>query len=62
MFTGNLIDKWKHSLEVIAFVRSLQTAAAEAGGQVIIMAGNHEAEFLAAPDSKKVKEFAGECP
>jgi hypothetical protein len=60
VFTGDLIDKWKNSLMIIALVRSLQSAAADAGGQVIIMTGNHEAEFLAAPNSKKVQEFAGE--
>jgi hypothetical protein len=60
VFTGDLIDKWKQSLPVIALVRSLQNAAAVAGGQVVIMTGNHEAEFLATPNSHKVKEFADE--
>lgn len=62
--TGDLIDKGKHSLKVIALFRALQTAAARAGGRVIITMGNHEAEFLAhgSHDEKAdrfLKELAG---
>ena len=60
VFTGDLIDKGTNSLGVISLVRALQTAAAAAGGRVIVLMGNHEAEFLAAPTEKKVSEFAGE--
>jgi predicted AlkP superfamily pyrophosphatase or phosphodiesterase len=45
--TGDFIDKWNHSLDVIAALRSLQSRAAAVGGRVIITMGNHEAEFLA---------------
>ncbi len=45
--TGDLVDKGTDSLDVIAFLRALQGAAAAAGGQVIVTMGNHEAEFLA---------------
>ncbi len=58
--TGDLIDKWKHSLDVIACLRALIASAAAQGGQVIISAGNHEAEFLADPQGSKTQEFAGE--
>jgi hypothetical protein len=47
--TGDMIDKWHHSLDVIALLQALQTSAAAARGQVIITMGNHEAEFLADP-------------
>ena len=60
VFTGDLIDKGTNSLGVISFVRALQSAAAAAGGRVIVLMGNHEAEFLAAPTEKKVSEFAAE--
>jgi len=58
--TGDMIDKWHHSLDVIALLRALQTSAAEAGGQVIITMGNHEAEFLADPHGDKTEEFGDE--
>jgi hypothetical protein len=58
--TGDLIDKWTNSLEVIALLRRLQSDAATQGGQVIITMGNHEAEFLTDPLGKKTKEFSSE--
>jgi hypothetical protein len=47
---GDLIDKGHHSLKVIAFFRALRHQAADSGGRVIVLMGNHEAEFLADPD------------
>jgi hypothetical protein len=58
--TGDLIDKGKHSLKVIALFRALRSAAADAGGRVVVTMGNHEAEFLADPTATKVGEFARE--
>lgn len=58
IFTGDLIDKGPHSLQVVRLAASLRNAAAESGGQVITLMGNHEAEFLADPTEKKVKDFA----
>jgi hypothetical protein len=58
--TGDMIDKWKHSLKVIAFMRALVASAASQGGQVVISAGNHEAEFLQDPTGSKTKEFQSE--
>jgi Calcineurin-like phosphoesterase len=58
--TGDLIDKWSDSLEVIALLQRLQTDAATQGGKVIITMGNHEAEFLAEPLGRKTKEFSSE--
>src|SRR5258708_4251001 len=50
---GDMIDKGPKSLGVIALLRALQTSAAAAGGQVILLMGNHELEFLADPHGKK---------
>jgi Calcineurin-like phosphoesterase len=58
VFTGDLIDKGPHSLKVVQLVESLQTAAAAKGGRVVVLMGNHEAEFLADPAEKKVRDFA----
>jgi hypothetical protein len=58
VFTGDLIDKGPHSLQVIRLISSLRIAAALKGGQVVTLMGNHEAEFLADPTEKKVRDFA----
>ena len=58
--TGDLIDKWKDSLKVIAFFRALQAEAGKAGGRVVVTMGNHEAEFLADPEAAKAHEFRDE--
>jgi hypothetical protein len=58
--TGDMIDKWPHSLSVIALMRAMVTSAASQGGQVVISAGNHEAEFLADPQGSKTAEFQKE--
>ena len=55
--TGDLIDKWGNSIEVITLLRALQRDAAIQGGQVIITMGNHEAEFLSDPLGKKTRDF-----
>jgi hypothetical protein len=58
VFTGDLVDKGPHSLKVVKFAASLGKAATGSGGQVVTLMGNHEAEFLADPNEKKVKDFA----
>jgi len=59
--TGDLIDRFDQSLQVIACLRALQDQAARAGGRVIITMGNHEAVFLATGGHDKVNaEFVGE--
>lgn len=52
--TGDLIDRFNQSLQVIACLRALQTHAAKAGGRVIITLGNHEAVFLASAGHDKI--------
>ena len=58
VFTGDMIDKGPHSLRVVQLMASLNAAAAPKGGRVVALMGNHEAEFLADPAEKKVKDFA----
>ena len=60
VFTGDLIDKGPKALSVIAFLRALPKAASAAGGRVIVLMGNHEAEFLAGPGANKGPEFAAQ--
>ncbi len=56
--TGDMIDKGSRALDVLQFYSALRKDAASQGGIVIILAGNHEAEFLANPAAPKGKEFA----
>ncbi len=58
--TGDMIDKGPRSIDVLRLLRSLQSAAKSKGGRVIVLAGNHEAEFLADPSAPKGKEFAAQ--
>jgi hypothetical protein len=58
--TGDMIDKWKHSMKVIALMRSLTTSAAGQGGRVVVSDGNHEAEFLSDPTGDKTSDFQKE--
>jgi hypothetical protein len=45
-------------VKTISFISSLQQEAGAAGGRIILTLGNHEAEFLSAPNGKKTKDFA----
>lgn len=58
--TGDMIDKWTQSLQVIALMRALMSSAASQGGRVVISTGNHEAEFLEDPTGSKTTEFQKE--
>jgi hypothetical protein len=58
--TGDMIDKGPNALGVLAFLRKLAPQAAQAGGRVVVLMGNHEAEFLAHPGAAKSRDFAGE--
>jgi hypothetical protein len=59
--TGDMIDKYNRSIDVITLFRTLQQEAPAAGGRVIVTLGNHEAEFLAgAGTNKKGAEFESE--
>ena len=56
--TGDMIDKGPRALDVLSLLMWLRTEARRAGGDVVILAGNHEAEFLADPGAPKGQEFA----
>ena len=58
--TGDLIDKGSQSLEAIDLFRALETSAATRGGRVVVLLGNHEAEFLADPYNSKADAFDSE--
>lgn len=51
--TGDSIDKGAKPLEVIDLWRTLTTEAPLKGSRVVVLLGNHEAEFLAHPDEEK---------
>lgn len=58
---GDSIDKGPQSLEVMDEWMALAPQAAAAGGRVVHLLGNHEAEFLASPnDSRKAAELYAE--
>jgi hypothetical protein len=50
---GDLIDKGPQPIEVIDSLRALEASAASAGGRVVVLLGNHEAEFFVNPTNKK---------
>jgi hypothetical protein len=50
---GDSIDKGDRSIPVLDLLRLLEAAAPKAGGRVIVLLGNHEAEFLADPENHK---------
>lgn len=56
--TGDMIDKGPHALDVLWLLRHLRETAPGQGGRVIVLTGNHEAEFMAEPEAPKVKAFA----
>lgn len=64
VMTGDMIDKGPKpggsSLRVIAILRALQKSAVASNARVIILMGNHEAEFLANPNKSKTSDFASE--
>ncbi len=55
--TGDMIDKGPRGLDVLRFYIKLRKTAPAKGGRVIVLAGNHEAGFLADPTVSKVQEF-----
>lgn len=50
---GDLVNKGPEGLAVVDMLRALQASAEKAGGKVIVTLGNHEAEFLHDPISKR---------
>jgi hypothetical protein len=58
--TGDMIDKGPRAIDVLSLLHSLQASALAKGGRVIVLAGNHEAEFLADPAAPKGESFANQ--
>lgn len=58
--TGDMIDKGPRALDVIRLLRKLRDTAPAKGGQVVILSGNHESEFMADPTVSKVEEFVSQ--
>ena len=58
--TGDMIDKGPQALNVLRLLMAVRESALEFGGSVVILAGNHEAEFLADPAAPKGREFASQ--
>jgi len=56
--TGDMVDKGPDSVGVLRLLSALRASAPAQGGRVVLLAGNHEAEFLAAPSAKKSADFA----
>jgi hypothetical protein len=56
---GDLIDKGPNGIEVIDLFRTLEPQAHTAGGAVVVLLGNHEAEFLADPINTKASATDG---
>jgi len=55
--TGDMIDKGPRALDVLKLYQILRVQARLAGGDVVLLAGNHEAEFLADPVAPKGDMF-----
>jgi len=57
---GDSIDKGPDSMKVLGLWIKLMPQAAMKGGRLIVLLGNHEAEFLANPQNKKTAIFRAE--
>jgi hypothetical protein len=53
VITGDMIDKGPSSLDVIETAMALESAATAAKGTVLVLFGNHEAEFIGTPTGSK---------
>lgn len=59
VIAGDLIDKGSQGLEVLDAAMALQASATASGGQVVVLLGNHEAEFFADPTNSKASASDG---
>ncbi len=62
VIVGDLIDKGPDAVDVVRLSNALASAAASAGGGVVVTMGNHEAEFLADPLNSKASGTDGIDP
>lgn len=61
LVVGDTLDKGPDSVGVLDLWRRLASQAPEAGGAVVHLLGNHEAEFLADPGREKSRLLREEC-
>jgi UDP-2,3-diacylglucosamine pyrophosphatase LpxH len=61
VFTGDLTDRYRGGIEVISLVKQLQKDAAEAGGYVQCLMGNHDALILARAFEHQGQRAHREC-
>lgn len=57
--TGDLIDKGPQAVEVVDGLRALETSARASSGTVVVLLGNHEAEFFVNPTNTKANGSDG---
>ncbi|HUP04287.1 MAG TPA: metallophosphoesterase, partial [Bryobacteraceae bacterium] len=57
--TGDMIDKGPKPMDVLRSLLALQASARRQGGEVIVLAGNHEAELLE-PEGRPSKDRAAD--
>lgn len=60
VFVGDYFDKGPNGVAVLTLLRALSGPAEAAGGRVVVLMGNHEAEFLASNGAAKGGGFAAE--
>jgi hypothetical protein len=60
LVVGDSIDKGPQSLEVLDLWRTLSLEAPHNGSRIVVLLGNHEAEFLADPTNKKAATLRDE--
>lgn len=60
LVVGDSIDKGPQSLEILDLWRTLSAEAPHNGSRVVVLLGNHEAEFLADPNNKKAAALRDE--
>lgn len=58
-FMGDFFDRGPHGIGVVDLIMRLQTQAADVGGEVRALLGNHEILFLAAHRFKDKRKFVG---
>src|SRR5262249_11977179 len=56
---GDLIDKGPQPIEVMDLLRALESSAQGSGGRIVVLLGNHEAEFFVDPGNKKAESSDG---
>ena len=57
---GDVIDKGPHTIETINYLMALESQAPSSGGEVHVIAGNHEIGFLLNPRNEKAIDFLKE--